>query len=160
MYSALSPLDFVGKWRRSTLNKDRAAQEHFVDLCQLVGHLPPASLDPHGTWFVFDARTVGRSAGEPARIDVWKKDFFAWEYRAKKNELQEAHQQLLQAFRLLGSPPLLITCNFERIEIHTKFSNDANRQLVLTLDDLLLPEGLEALRAVFFNPRLLLQLSL
>ncbi|MBU1879017.1 MAG: hypothetical protein KJ734_08700, partial [Chloroflexi bacterium] len=51
----LTPQDFVAKWRQSTLKESAGAQEHFIDLCQLVGHRTPAEEDPTGQSFTFEA---------------------------------------------------------------------------------------------------------
>jgi hypothetical protein len=44
----LSPQDFIAKWRYAELKERSAAQEHFIDLCRLVGHPTPAEADPAG----------------------------------------------------------------------------------------------------------------
>ena len=38
--------------------------------------------------------------------DVWKKDCFAWEYKGKKKNLDEAYKQLLRYRESLLNPPL------------------------------------------------------
>jgi hypothetical protein len=47
MLPTLSPQEFVAKWRKATLKESSAAQEHFIDLCHLVGHPTPALLLAH-----------------------------------------------------------------------------------------------------------------
>ena len=39
---AFTPQAFVAKWRKVTLKESAAAKEHFLDLCQLIGHPTPA----------------------------------------------------------------------------------------------------------------------
>jgi hypothetical protein len=39
----LTPQDFVSKWKRSTGREKQTYQQHFLDLCELVGH--PKKLD-------------------------------------------------------------------------------------------------------------------
>ena len=34
----LTPQDFVAKWKRVTSRERQVYQEHFIDLCHLVGH--------------------------------------------------------------------------------------------------------------------------
>ena len=34
----MNPQDFVAKWSQATLKERSAYQEHFMDLCRLVGH--------------------------------------------------------------------------------------------------------------------------
>ena len=62
MTSALTPQDFVVKWRNASLKERSAAQEHFIDICRLAGHPTPAELDPSGQTFAFKAG-AGKSQG-------------------------------------------------------------------------------------------------
>ena len=50
MRPTLSPQEFVEKWRCAALKEWSAAQEHFVDVCHLVGQQTPAEavLDAYG----------------------------------------------------------------------------------------------------------------
>ena len=34
---AMTPVEFIAKWRASELKESSAAQEHFIDLCRLLG---------------------------------------------------------------------------------------------------------------------------
>ena len=77
MQPALSPQEFVAKWRKAKLKERSAAQEHFIDLCHLVGHPTPAEADPTGQTFTFEAGAAKTSGGE-GWADVWKKGFFAY----------------------------------------------------------------------------------
>ncbi len=80
MPPTLSPQAFVAKWRSATLKERSAAQEHFIDLCRLVGHPTPAESDPTGTQFTFEAG-ADKPCGGTSWADVWKRGFFAMEYR-------------------------------------------------------------------------------
>ena len=62
------PQEFVAKWRKTSLSECQAVQEHFLDICHLVGHGTPAELDPAGTFFVFEAgvRKISGGAGRPS----------------------------------------------------------------------------------------------
>jgi hypothetical protein len=42
----LTPQDFVSKWKRAEARERQSVQEHFLDLCQLVGHNSPMQSDP------------------------------------------------------------------------------------------------------------------
>ena len=152
MLPTLSPQEFVAKWRKATLKERSAAQEHFIDLCHLVGHATPAEEDPTGLHFTFEAGTSKQRGGQ-GWADVWKKGFFAWEYKGKHRDLGQAYQQLLQYRESLLNPPLLIVSDMEQIVIHTNFTNTVKRVVRIELDDLLKPEGLAQLRAVFFEPQ-------
>ncbi len=67
----LTPQDFVAKWRASTLKGRSAAQEHFIDLCRLLGHPTPAEADPTGASFTFEAG-VAKQKGGQGWADVWR----------------------------------------------------------------------------------------
>lgn len=151
MLPTLSPQEFVAKWRKATLKERSAAQEHFIDLCHLIGHPTPAEADPTGQTFTFEAGASKQRGGQ-GWADVWKKGCFAWEYKGKHKDLDQAYQQLLQYRESLLNPPLLIVSDIEQIVIHTNFTNTVKREVWIELDDLLKPEGLAQLRAVFFDP--------
>jgi hypothetical protein len=44
----MTPQQFVAKWKASTLKEKSAAQEHFIDLCRLLGQETPPEGDPRG----------------------------------------------------------------------------------------------------------------
>ncbi len=153
MLPTLSPQEFVAKWRKATLKERSAAQEHFIDLCHLVGHLTPAEADPTGQTFTFEAGATKQRGGQ-GWADVWKKGYFGWEYKGKHKDLDQAYQQLLQYRESLLNPSLLIVSDMEQIVIHTNFTNTVKRVVRIELDDLLKPESLAQLRAVFFEPNI------
>ena len=70
MPATLTPQAFVAKWRQATLNERSAAQEHFLDLCRLLGHPTPAEVDPTGTFFTFEAGAAKQGGGQ-GFADVW-----------------------------------------------------------------------------------------
>jgi hypothetical protein len=55
LQSPLPPQDFVHKWRQSQVKERSGYQEHFIDLCRLIGHATPGEEDPTGTRFTFEA---------------------------------------------------------------------------------------------------------
>ena len=57
----MTPYEFITKWRASALKERSAAQEHFIDLCRLLGEPKPAEADPSGETYCFEqgARTLG-----------------------------------------------------------------------------------------------------
>jgi type II restriction/modification system DNA methylase subunit YeeA len=152
MLPSLSPQEFVAKWRKVELKERSASQSHFNDLCRLVGHPTPVEDDPTGRRFTFEAG-ASKSRGGQGWADVWKKEFFAWEYKGKHKDLDAAYQQLLQYHEALDQPPLLVVSDMDQIVVHTKFTNTPKRVVTITLDDLLTPAGQEQLRAVFFDPK-------
>lgn len=151
MSPKITPHEFVAKWRSSTLKERAGSQEHFIDICRLVGHQTPAEMDPTGDYFTFEAGATKTKGGQ-GWADVWKRHYFAWEYKGKHANLEKAYGQLLQYHEALESPPLLVVSDFDKIVIHTKFVNSVKREYTLTLDDLLIPENLAILKAVFFKP--------
>jgi type II restriction/modification system DNA methylase subunit YeeA len=148
---SLTPQDFVARWRQVTVKERSAAQSHFNDLCRLISHPTPIEDDPTGERFTFEAG-AGKQAGGQGWADVWKRGFFAWEYKGKHADLDKAYQQLLQYREALENPPLLVVSDLDRIEIHTNFTNTVKQKVVITLDDLLTVEGMRHLRALFTDP--------
>jgi hypothetical protein len=91
----MTPQEFVAKWRASTLKESSAAQEHFIDLCRMLGHETPAQADSEGKWFTFE-KGGDKSTGGHGWADVWEKGFFAWEYKGKHKDLDAPYAQLLR----------------------------------------------------------------
>ena len=82
-----------------------AAQPNHIDLCTLLGHEDPIKADPAGEWFTFE-KGVTKTGGGKGFADVWKKGFFAWEYKKKKRNLDDALAQLVRYAAALENPPL------------------------------------------------------
>jgi hypothetical protein len=51
--------DFVSKWKRVAAREKQTYQEHFVDLCNLMGHQMPNGYDSRGTCFAFEMDGAG-----------------------------------------------------------------------------------------------------
>ena len=147
----LTPQDFVSKWKRAEARERQSVQEHFIDLCALVGHETPMGQDPSGTRFAFEMGAAKTSGGS-GWADVAKLGFFGWEYKSKHADLDKAYEQLLLYRDALQNPPLLIVSDINNIIIRTNYTNFATRTITLTLDDLLTADGLKALKTIFFNP--------
>ena len=152
MPAALTPQTFVAKWRKTTLKESAAAKEHFLDLCQLIDHPTPATVDAEGTSFTFEYGATKLGGGQ-GFADVFKRGCFGWEYKGKHANLDKAYQQLLQYREALHNPPLLVVSDIDTIVVHPNFVNRANRPTAITLDDLLTPAGMAALRAIFTDPQ-------
>jgi hypothetical protein len=114
--------EFITKWRRVELTERGAAQQHFLDLCALVGHASPAEFDPTGEQFCFE-RGASKNTGGDGWADVWKRGFFGWEYKGKHGDLDRAYRQLLLYRESLENPPLLVVSDMDRIIIRTNFTN-------------------------------------
>ncbi len=147
----MTPESFVAKWSKSELKERSACQEHFLDLCRLVGHPTPAEADPTGESFCFE-RFAEKQGGTDGFADVWKKGFFAIEYKGKRKDLVAAYEQLLRYREDLENPPLLAVCDTDRLVIHTNFTNTAKQTYSLDLANLADPNSLELLRALFNAP--------
>lgn len=143
--------EFISKWRRVELKERSAAQEHFIDLCHLVGHPTPAEADPKGEWFTFEAG-VDKTGGGQGWADVWMRDHFAWEYKGLHKDLVEAYKQLLRYHENLGQPPLLVVSDMQRIVIHTKWTNTMPRVYSFTIEQLEQDTFFNYLKALFYNP--------
>jgi hypothetical protein len=76
----MTPEQFINKWRGATRTERSAAQEHFLNLCALLGVDGPGDVDRHGTEYTFEksTRKIGDTAGF---ADVWKRHRFAWNIR-------------------------------------------------------------------------------
>ncbi len=148
-----TPAEFVAKWQGSTRTERAAAQEHFIDLCRMLGQPTPNDADPTGDWYAFE-KGAGKAEGGDGWADVWMRDHFAWEYKGKRKDLGAAYSQLNGYREALGNPPLLVVCDLARFEIHTNFTNTVPRVYRFTLDDLAADPGepLRILRAVFTDP--------
>jgi hypothetical protein len=143
--------DFIAKWSKVELTERSAAQAHFLDLCELVGHPKPQEADPKGESFTFE-RGASKQSGGDGWADVWKKDFFGWEYKGRHKDLDAAYDQLLEYRADLNNPPLLVVCDMDIIRIRTNFNNAPTRTYELTLETLARKRSLEILDAVFFAP--------
>src|SRR6266540_3591645 len=148
----LTPQDFVSKWKRVTAREKQTYQEHFIDLCNLVGHQTPNDYDPTGKHFGFEMGAAKTSGGQ-GWADVAKLGYFGWEYKGKDYDLDKAYDQLLLYRDALENPPLLIVSDINNIVIRTNYTNLPTRKITLTLDDLLNPESIKILKTVFFNPK-------
>ena len=147
----LNAAEFAAKWRKVELKERSAAQEHFLDLCRMLGHPTPAEADPTGETFCFE-KGAEKHGGGDGFADVWEKDFFGWEYKGKHKDLDNAYNQLLLYRDALANPPLLVVCDLDRIVVHTNFTKTVSVAHEIPLEKLGEPRSLEILRAVFFDP--------
>lgn len=150
---SLTPSEFAAKWSGSTATERAASQEHFIDLCRMLGVPTPNEADPRGEWYAFE-KGAEKTAGGDGFADVWKRGHFAWEYKGKRKDLKAAYQQLLQYREALENPPLLVVCDLDRFEVHTNFTNTVTAVHSFTLADLAASpkEPLRVFRAVMQQP--------
>ena len=135
MNQTMTPGAFIAKWRASALKERSAAQEHFIDLCRLLGEPTPADADPTGEWYCFE-RGARKDTGAKGWADVWKRDHFAWEYKGKHANLDMAFDQLRQYALALENPPLLIVSDMARFRIHTTWTNSVSETHEFEIGDL------------------------
>lgn len=147
----MTPQQFIAKWSRAELKERSAAQEHFLDLCQMLGQPTPAEADAQGAWYTFE-KGAGKTTGGSGFADVWMRGHFAWEYKGNHANLANAYQQLLQYREALENPPLLVVCDLTRFEIHTNFTSTVKQVHAFTLAELDKEENLAVLRALFTDP--------
>ena len=149
----MDPVAFAAKWMASTRNERAAAQEHFIDLCRMLGVPTPNEADPTGDFYAFE-KGAGKLAGGEGFADVWKRDFFAWEYKGKKKDLAAAFRQLVDYKDALENPPILVVCDLDRFEVRTNFTRLA--AVLYTFDLAQLErepaEPLRILRALMTDP--------
>ena len=131
----MTPGAFIAKWRASELKERSAAQEHFIDLCRVLGEPTPAEADPAGERYCFE-RGARKDTGGDGWADVWKRGCFAWEYKGRRADLDAAFNQLRQYALALENPPLLIVSDMVRFRIRTNWTNSVSATHEFTLDDL------------------------
>ena len=147
----MTPNDFITKWRASELKERSASQEHFIDLCRLLGEPTPADADPTGETYCFE-RGARRDAGGDGWADVWKRHHFAWEYKGRRANLDAAFNQLRQYALALENPPLLIVSDMVRFRIRTNWTNSVSRTHEFELDDLADAATRDRLKWAFSDP--------
>ena len=133
--NAMTPGEFIAKWRDSELKERSGSQEHFIDLCRLLGEQTPAQADPTGDRYCFE-RGARKDSGSDGWADVWKRHHFAWEYKGKHANLDNAFAQLRQYALALENPPLLIVSDMARFRIRTNWTNSVSETHEFALDDL------------------------
>ena len=155
----LDAATFAARWVDNARRERPSSQEHFIDLCDLLGVPTPNEADPTGERYSFEAG-ADRSSGGRGRADVWKRGFFGWEYKGAHSDLDAAYRQLLDYRESLGNPPLLVVSDMDAIEVHTNFTDTASAVHRVALADLAAggertAGALRVLRAVMTDPEAL-----
>ncbi len=156
----LSAAGFAAKWRDNARRESPSSQEHFIDLCRMLGVATPNEADPTGEWYSFEAGAARTSTGGTGAADVWKRGVFGWEYKGAHADLGAAYRQLLDYREALANPPLLVVSDMDLIEVHTNFTGTRPVVETVTLDQLAeggetTAEALRVLRAVMSEPEAL-----
>ena len=147
----MTPQEFINKWRASTLTERSASQQHFLDLCELLGEPKPADVDPAGEWYCFE-KGARKDSGGDGWADVWKHHHFAWEYKGKRKDLDAAFEQLRQYALALENPPLLIVSDMQRFRIRTNWTNSVSKTYQFDLEDLADAATRDLLKWAFSDP--------
>ncbi len=147
----MTPAAFIAKWRASELKERSGSQEHFIDLCRLLGEPTPAEADPSGERYCFE-RGARKDTGGEGWADVWKRHCFAWEYKGKHADLDAAFDQLRQYALALENPPLLVVCDMARFRIRTNWTNSVSATHEFGLDDLADAAVRDTLKRVMADP--------
>src|ERR1051326_3010490 len=146
----MTPEQFIDKWRGNTRTERAAAQQHFLELCEVLGVDKPGSPD-----YEFE-KSTRRIGGAQGYADVWKNGCFIWEYKGSRRNLVEAYAQLKQYADAFGNPPLLIVSDTQDIRIRTNFTNAIAQEHPIQLADLRSVEARELLKNCFLHPERLL----
>ncbi len=90
---SLSPAAFVSRWQDATLSERSSYQQHFIDVCHLVGAPIPVEVDVTGEDYTFEYG-LKKTNGKQGYGDVFKRGHFAVEYKQKGKDLEAAYIQL------------------------------------------------------------------
>ena len=141
----IAPRDFIAKWDGADFGEKQAAQEMFLDICGMIGHLTPVSYGDSEV-FTFEMRVPGGFA------DAYLEGHFVWEFKGRDRQLSEAVVQAVGYARHLKNPPLIVASSFETIRIETNFPGMELVQHNITLSELVEPAKLELPHNAFHNP--------
>lgn len=147
----MTPEQFIDKWSRADRTERQAAQEHFNDLCRLLGEPTPndPSSDPGSYTF---EKGVSKLDGSGGFADVWKRGHFGWEYKKDRANLDRAYNQLQLYSVALENPPLLVVSDTKRFRIYTNWTNTVQQLHEFSIDDLRNVDTRELLHNLFRNP--------
>jgi type II restriction/modification system DNA methylase subunit YeeA len=146
----MTPEEFISKWSRREGTERQTAQEHFIDLCRVLGEPTPNEADDPDT-YSFE-KGVSKIDGASGFADVWKRGAFGWEYKKDRANLDRAYQQLQLYSVALENPPLLIVSDTKRFRIYTNWTNTVQEKHDFALEDLARTEIRDLLRDAFRNP--------
>ena len=143
---AMTPQQFIDKWRNTRFGEKQASQLWFNDLLQLVGHPDPVEYGDREN-FTFEKAVPGGFA------DAYKQGHFGWEFKRSHRQLQGAFDQLLRYQVYLQTPPLLVVSAFSLIRIQTNFPGKETVVHDIPIAELIYPEQFNKLRNIFFAPQ-------
>lgn len=151
----MTPQQFIAKWLNSPIKERAAAQEHFLDLCRMLGEPTPAEVDPTGKDYAFEVG-ASKTTGGNGFADVFKRGHFGWEYKGTRANLETAFAQLQQYAVALDNPPLLIVSDIgTTIRIHTNWTNSVSKVYEIAIADIGDPEKRGWLKSALSEPEAL-----
>ena len=145
----MTPEEFISKWSRREGTERQTAQEHFIDLCRVLGEPTPNEADDPNA-YSFE-KGVSKIDGASGFADVWKRGAFGWEYKKDRANLDRAYQQLQLYSVALENPPLLIVSDTKRFRIYTNWTNTVQEKHDFALEDFARTEIRDLLRDAFRN---------
>lgn len=147
--------EFAAKWIGNSNTERGAAQEHFLDICAMLG-VPTPNSDREGEAYAFE-KGASKSSGGNGWADVWLRGHFGWEYKGHHKNLEAAYKQLLDYREALENPPLLVVCDLDHFIIRTNFTNTIRGEYSFTLEELRdrPAQPLRVLHALFEKPEVL-----
>ena len=148
---ALTPQEFVARWERVTLSERASYQQHFLDLCEMLGEPRPAESDASGSSYTFEKR-VEKTGGGVGFADVWRRGRFAIEYKRKGGNLASAYKQLAEYRESLELPPVMIATDIARFLVRTNFTGRSPDTFEFTNRELLNPKYRDVLKKAFSDP--------
>ena len=69
--SALTPAELARKWLGNTRTERAASQEHFIDLCRMLGAQTPNEADPTGRVRLREGREQVHGGRLRRRLKTW-----------------------------------------------------------------------------------------
>ncbi len=101
----ITPDQFIDKWKAAELKERSAAQEHFIDLCRLLGEPTPAEADPlyneRPTWLSNAHRDLDAAV---AAAYGWPEDISDDDALAKLFELNQQRSRALTSVTKSAGP--------------------------------------------------------
>lgn len=74
MADLITPQAFAEKWAKSKLSERSAYQQHFLDLCRMLGQPTPADLDPEGKFYTFEKGVTKTGRGVLQAYKTWSEE--------------------------------------------------------------------------------------
>lgn len=62
--ATLTPQAFAKRWGESALSERSSYQQHFLDLCEMLGAPKPAETDPAGEFYTFEKGVEKTGSGK------------------------------------------------------------------------------------------------